>query len=113
MESGDEESAGGYDAPMRAMLSFLLLSVGASSATAQPGPGVPLPEGTKVLKDLAYVEGGHERQKLDLYLPRRARLPLVVSIHGGAFRMGSKDGGRPARRGSSRRATPWPPSTTG
>jgi acetyl esterase/lipase len=50
-----------------------------------------------VLKDLAYVEGGHERQKLDLYLPPSgARWPLVVSIHGGAFRMGSKDA-EPAR----------------
>ena len=77
---------------MRA-LSFLLLSVAASSATAQPGPTVSLPEGTKVLKDLAYVPGGHERQKLDLYLPPTgARWPLVVAIHGGAFRMGSKEG---------------------
>ena len=63
-------------------------------ADAQPRPGVPLPEGTKVLKDLAYVLDGHERQKLDLYLPPAAggRWPLVVAIHGGAFRMGSKEG---------------------
>ena len=60
---------------------------------AQPGPSVPLPEGTRVLKDLAYVPGGHERQKLDLYLPPTgSRWPLVVAIHGGAFRMGSKEG---------------------
>ena len=51
------------------MLSFLLLSVGAPPRRPSPGPTVPLPEGTKVLKDLAYVAGGHERQKLDLYLP--------------------------------------------
>jgi acetyl esterase/lipase len=77
---------------VRAILSFLLLSVGASSATAQPGPTVSLPEGTKALKDLAYVPRGHERQKLDLYLPPTgSRWPLVVAIHGGAFRMGSKD----------------------
>jgi acetyl esterase/lipase len=76
---------------MRAMRSFLLLSVGASFAAAQPGPSVPLPEGTKVLKDLAYVAGGHERQKLDLYLPSSGtRWPLVVSnppfliVHGDA-----------------------------
>ena len=36
---------------------------------AVQGFALPLPEGTKVLKDLAYVPGGHERQKLDLYLP--------------------------------------------
>jgi acetyl esterase/lipase len=78
---------------MRATLLSLLLSAAASSAAAQPAPGTPLPAGTKVLKDLAYVEGGHERQKLDLYLPATgARWPLVVAIHGGAFRMGSKEG---------------------
>ncbi len=58
---------------------------------------VPLPPGTKVMKDLAYVEGGHQRQRLDLYLPPAGTgWPLVVSIHGGAFRMGSKDA-EPAR----------------
>jgi acetyl esterase/lipase len=62
------------------------------AATAQPPPRVPVPEGTKVLKDLRYVVGGHERQKLDLYLPPAgSRWPLVVAIHGGAFRMGSKE----------------------
>lgn len=63
-------------------------------AVARPGSGgTSLPEGTKVLKDLAYVSGGHERQKLDLYLPPSgARWPLVAAIHGGAWRMGSKEG---------------------
>ena len=49
--------------------------------------------------DLQYVEGGHERNRLDLYLPEKApendqhgRLPLVVWIHGGGWEMGSKDG---------------------
>jgi acetyl esterase/lipase len=39
------------------------------------------------------VEGGHQRQRLDLYLPEKAedRLPLVVWIHGGAWLTGSKD----------------------
>lgn len=78
---------------MRTILSFLFLCAAAPLAMAQPGPKVPLPAGTKVLKDLAYVAGGHERQKLDLYLPpTAARWPLVVAIHGGAFRMGSKEG---------------------
>lgn len=77
----------------RATIPALLFLVSASVASAQPGPSIPLPEGTKVLKDVAYVPGGHERQKLDLYLPPTgARWPLVVAIHGGAFRMGSKEG---------------------
>ena len=77
---------------MRSVVFVLASCAVASPAGAQPGPGGPHPEGTKVLKDLAYVPGGHERQKLDLYLPPAgARWPLVVAIHGGAFRMGSKD----------------------
>ncbi len=89
--------------PMRTMLSSLfLLCAPASLALAQPGPQRSrFPQGTKVLKDLAYVEAGHERQKLDLYLPPTgSRWPLVVSIHGGAFRMGSKDGEAAATAGA-------------
>ncbi len=51
-----------------------------------------LPDGTRKLADLAYVEGGHERQKLDLYLPSNAKgVPLVVWIHGGGWTGGSKE----------------------
>jgi acetyl esterase/lipase len=52
-----------------------------------------LPEGVKVLRDLEYVKDGHERQKLDLYLPKKADkpLPVVVWIHGGAWRGGNKN----------------------
>jgi acetyl esterase/lipase len=42
--------------------------------------------------DLPYVPDGHPRQKLDLYIPvSSAPLPLIIWIHGGAFKMGSKD----------------------
>ena len=66
-------------------------------ATSQERPNRPpqkLPEGVKVLRDLQYVENGHERNRLDLYLPEKtdARLPLVVWIHGGAWQAGSKEG---------------------
>jgi len=55
-----------------------------------------LPEGTVVHRDLAYVANGHERQKLDLYIPAGAKnAPLIIWIHGGAFRMGSKSDGVP------------------
>jgi len=52
-----------------------------------------LPPGVKALRDLPYVPDGHERQKLDLYLPEKAEgsLPVVVWVHGGAWRQGSKD----------------------
>ena len=52
----------------------------------------PLPAGVLVHRDLAYVSGGHPRQMLDLYLPDLGyATPLIVWIHGGAFRMGSKE----------------------
>lgn len=55
---------------------------------------VPEMEGAAVHRDLAYVEDGHERQKLDLYLPEsEGKLPLVVWIHGGGWKNGDKGGG--------------------
>ena len=70
---------------------LILLSV----AIAQPGPP-RLPDGATARRDLAYVSGGHPRQKLDLYLPKDGEnLPLIINIHGGAFRTGSKESGVP------------------
>jgi acetyl esterase/lipase len=52
----------------------------------------PLPEDVQVINDAQYVSGGHERQKLDLYLPPDGKnWPLVVWIHGGAWQGGSKE----------------------
>ena len=49
--------------------------------------------GVRVHKDLAYAPKGHKRQKLDLYVPEsgEALLPLIVWIHGGAWKEGSKE----------------------
>lgn len=50
-----------------------------------------IPANTTVYHDIAYVGTGHERHTLDLYLPSVSRpTPVIVWIHGGAFRMGSK-----------------------
>ncbi len=53
-----------------------------------------LPAGVQCLKDLPYVADGHERQRLDLYLPEKIDhpLPVVVWVHGGAWMAGSKEG---------------------
>jgi acetyl esterase/lipase len=69
----------------------LLACMAAGNARAQQ-PRLRMPEGTRVLRDLAYVADGHERQNLDLYVPPDIeRPPLVVWIHGGAWRAGSKE----------------------
>jgi acetyl esterase/lipase len=75
---------------------FLLALTGL--APAQQAPSAPptaprkqgLPEDLRVLRDLAYVEDGHARQKLDLYLPPKPAGPLLVWIHGGGWRGGGK-----------------------
>ena len=65
---------------------FLPLSVAAAQQGRQSEPP-KLPEGVTVHRDMAYVTKGHERQKLDLYLPKDgANLPLIITIHGGAFK---------------------------
>jgi acetyl esterase/lipase len=57
----------------------------------QPAPAL-LPNGMSVVKDLAYVPGGGPRQTLDLYLPKAdGPRPLIVWVHGGGWRGGSKD----------------------
>ena len=49
------------------------------------------PEGVTVHRDIAYVTDGHERQKLDLYIPDEGKnLPLIIWIHGGAWLGGNK-----------------------
>jgi acetyl esterase/lipase len=79
----------------------------ASSLLAQPAPGSgerpggnlrppqrtqPLPPGVEALRDIEYVPAGHERQKLDLYLPKDGnKRPLIIWVHGGAWRAGSKE----------------------
>jgi acetyl esterase/lipase len=63
-----------------------------ASAIAQPWSSVPS-ETTTVHRDLEYVQDGHQRQRLDLYLPKSTDgpLPVIVWIHGGAWLAGSKD----------------------
>ena len=80
---------------MKVVFLTLGLLIPLSIVVAQPGAS-RLPEGATVHRDLAYVSGGHARQKLDLYLPKDGEnLPLIINIHGGAFRMGSKENGVP------------------
>ena len=92
---------------MKTTILAVLLGLHAALAFAQvqpqPPPSQPrslnlrrgpaLPEGTKALRNVAYVPNGHERQNLDLFVPTGATkpLPLIIWVHGGAWRGGSKE----------------------
>jgi acetyl esterase/lipase len=55
----------------------------------------PLPKGIKAERDIQYVPDGDPSQTLDLYLPEEPSdkpLPIIVYIHGGGWRGGSKAG---------------------
>ena len=77
-------------------LAVVLASGNLAVSQERPKQPMPprLPPGVEVLRDIQYVEGGHERNRLDIYRPEKVegRLPLIVSIHGGAWLGGSKDG---------------------
>jgi acetyl esterase/lipase len=77
------------------MALLALVSILAAPVSAQERR--PLPPGVKVIRDIPYVPNGHERQRLDLYLPEvrtadAKPLPVIVWVHGGAWLGGSKDG---------------------
>jgi len=74
-------------------------------AKGEAAPPARVPDGVKAHRDLAYVSGGHARQKLDLYVPEKAGvpLPLIIWIHGGGWAAGSKDGCPTLRQGFIKR----------
>jgi acetyl esterase/lipase len=73
------------------IVSISLSAAGAEQAVQ--GTSAEVNEGPIVYRDLPYVTNGHQRQKLDLFLPRgQEKLPLIIRIHGGAWLGGSKEG---------------------
>ncbi|OAM89431.1 hypothetical protein AW736_13275 [Termitidicoccus mucosus] len=71
-----------------------------------PAAQPPAPPDAKILRDIPYVTGGHERQKLDLYLPKKKSgrpLPLIVWVHGGGWRGSDKGRCLPAANGFTAR----------
>ena len=81
------------------LCSAVLFSVGVAAAAQQKrarvAKPVVAPEGVQVLRDLEYVPSGHERNRLDLYLPEKATrpLPVIVYVHGGGWTRGDKTNG--------------------
>ena len=65
-----------------------------SSLKGQRNRGSRIPEGVKVTKDIVYETVNGRELPLDLYIPEGASepLPLIIWIHGGGWRGGSKNG---------------------
>jgi acetyl esterase/lipase len=76
-----------------AVLAVVLAWTSAAAAPPSKRPAAKPAEAVKVLRNLQYVPGGHERNRLDLYLPEnpKGRLPVIVWVHGGAWMAGSKE----------------------
>lgn len=76
----------------------LCLLFATKSVDAQPRQ---VPRNIEAHRDVAYVADGHVRQRLDLFLPRdRSKsVPVIVWIHGGGWRGGSKNNCPPLRLG--------------
>lgn len=61
------------------ILGFLLVTLSLGQAT-EPGH-----------RDIEYAKAGNYSLTLDLYLPEKDATPLVIWVHGGAWRSGSKE----------------------
>ena len=73
------------------------LIVSAQDVGADTPLNLPTPKGVRIFADLAYVDSGNPRQKLDLYLPvpvPKTPMPVIVYLHGGGWQKGSKADGR-------------------
>jgi acetyl esterase/lipase len=79
---------------MKQLLPILLAVSFLGSLQAQRNRGPAIPEGVKVTKDIVYETVNGRELPLDLYIPEGATepLPLVIWIHGGGWRGGSKNG---------------------
>ncbi len=72
---------------MKFVLTCVLLVIASAVGAAEIPPGV------KAELNIPYVENGHKRQVLDLYVPEEKSdkpLPLVIWIHGGAWFAGNR-----------------------
>ncbi len=65
--------------------------------TEPPARRTKIPDGVRAELDLPYADTDNPRQQLDLFLPQSPKsdklLPVIVFIHGGAWRMGDRRSG--------------------
>lgn len=77
--------------------SFTLQSAYLKTVKEFPGAQIvnqPVPPGVKILKNMAYYTSGDRILNLDLFLPpqkENQKYPLVIIIHGGGWRSGSRE----------------------
>ena len=76
---------------------FFLVTITVLAQRRNRDTSPKIPKDVTVHRDIAYVTDGHERQKLDLYVPADTgeNLPLIIWVHGGAWRGGNKTHYRP------------------
>ena len=60
-----------------------------NSFADEPAGKIILPRGGRILKDVSY--GNESEQRMDVYFPAHAaQAPIIVMVHGGAWRFGDK-----------------------
>lgn len=83
---------------MNTHYAVLLIMLGCAIPCSAQSPQRNSGNKADVVTDIQYVADGHRSQRLDLYLPKskkvNGKLPLVVWIHGGAWRGGDKKFGK-------------------
>ncbi|MEO1480540.1 MAG: alpha/beta hydrolase [Myxococcota bacterium] len=72
---------------------FVEMVFGTAAAVGRAYPGAQALRSVERLRDIPYRPGGDSAHLLDVYRPKkpRGKLPVLLYIHGGAFRILSKD----------------------
>jgi acetyl esterase/lipase len=75
------------------LVDFTIKQSKSGAKATPPRKLVPAPEGVEVLRDITFSTVGEQELQLDLYRPKEASdtLPVVVWVHGGGWKNGSKD----------------------
>ena len=75
------------------LVDFTIEHAKAGAKDTLPRKLIPAPEGVDVLRDITFATVDEQKLQLDLYRPKEAtgKLPVVVWVHGGGWKNGSKD----------------------
>ena len=75
------------------LVDFTIEHAKAGAQAKVPSKLMPPPEGVNVLRDITFATVAEQKLQLDLYRPKEVLgpLPVVVWVHGGGWKNGSKD----------------------